>query len=217
MPRRTKKTRIVKTEGVLPDLQKGDVLKLLSLDPRQHFTQPPPRYTQAALIKELDEKGIGRPSTYAAIVSNILDREYVIQDERRSLAPTEFGFLVTDLLVDSFPDILNVQFTAGMEDELDKIEDGKENWTKAMKRFYSSFSRDLKKAEKEMRDVKRQEVPTDIACEKCGAMMVIKWGETASFSPAPVIRIARTPKTSNATTKASSTSPRKKSSMRLAS
>jgi DNA topoisomerase-1 len=132
-------------EGMLPDLQKGDALKLLSMDPRQHFTQPPPRYTQASLIKDLDEKGIGRPSTYAAIISNILDREYVNQDERRSLAPTELGFLVTDLLVESFPDILNTEFTAGMEDELDKIEEGKEAWTKAMKRFYTPFSRDLKK------------------------------------------------------------------------
>ena len=127
-------------DGVLPDLQKGEALKLLSMDPRQHFTQPPPRYTQASLIKELDEKGIGRPSTYATIISNILDREYVAQDDRRSLAATELGFLVTDLLVESFPDILNVEFTAGMENELDKIEEGKEAWTKAMKRFYTPFS-----------------------------------------------------------------------------
>jgi DNA topoisomerase-1 len=173
------------TDGVLPDLQKGDDLKLLSMDPRQHFTQPPPRYTQASLIKELDEKGIGRPSTYAAIISNILDREYVVQDERRTLAPTDLGFLVTDLLVESFPDILNVEFTAGMENELDKIEDGKEKWTRAMKRFYTPFARDLKKAETEMRDVKRQEVPTDIPCEKCGAMMVIKWGRNGEFLACP--------------------------------
>lgn len=172
-------------EGVLPDLAKGDILNLLSMDPRQHFTQPPPRYTQASLIKELDEKGIGRPSTYAAIISNILDREYVLQNEGRSLAPTDLGFLVTDLLVESFPDILNVEFTAGMEDELDKIEEGKEKWTKAMKRFYTPFSRDLKKAEKEMRDVKRQEVPTDIDCDKCGAKMVIKWGRNGEFLACP--------------------------------
>ena len=172
-------------EGVLPDLQKGDALKLLSMDPRQHFTQPPPRYSQASLIKELDEKGIGRPSTYAAIISNILDREYVVQNEGRALAPTDLGFLVTDLLVESFPDILNVEFTAGMEDELDKIEEGKEKWTKAMKRFYTPFSRDLKKAEKEMRDVKRQEVPTDIDCDKCGAKMVIKWGRNGEFLACP--------------------------------
>src|SRR5581483_5051897 len=130
-------------DGVLPDLQKGDALKLLSMEPRQHFTQPPPRFTQASLIKELDENGIGRPSTYAAIISNILDREYVSQNESRQLVPTDLGFLVTDLLVESFPDILNVEFTASMEDELDKIEDGKEKWTRAMKRFYTPFERDL--------------------------------------------------------------------------
>jgi DNA topoisomerase-1 len=173
------------TDGMLPDLQKGDALNLLSLDPRQHFTQPPPRYTQASLIKELDEKGIGRPSTYAAIISNILDREYVSQNESRQLLPTDLGFLVTDLLVESFPDILNVEFTASMEDELDKIEIGKEKWTKAMKRFYTPFERDLKKAEKEMRDVKRQEVPTDIECDKCGARMVIKWGRNGEFLACP--------------------------------
>ena len=107
------------------------------------------------------------------------------QNESRQLVPTDLGFLVTDLLVESFPDILNVEFTAGMEDELDKIEDGKEKWTKAMKRFYTPFARDLKKADKEMRDVKRQEVPTDIACEKCGAMMVIKWGRNGEFIACP--------------------------------
>ncbi len=172
-------------DGVLPDLQKGDALNLLSMDPRQHFTQPPPRFTQASLIKELDENGIGRPSTYAAIISNILDREYVSQNESRQLVPTDLGFLVTDLLVESFPDILNVEFTAGMEDQLDKIEDGKEKWTKTMKRFYTPFERDLKKAAKEMRDVKRQEVPTDIDCEKCGAKMVIKWGRNGEFLACP--------------------------------
>jgi len=172
-------------DGVLPGLQKGDALKLLSMDPRQHFTQPPPRYTQASLIKELDENGIGRPSTYAAIISNILDREYVAQNESRQLLPTDLGFLVTDLLVESFPDILNVEFTASMEDELDRIEIGKEKWTKAMKRFYTPFERDLKKAEKEMRDVKRQEVPTDVDCDKCGAKMVIKWGRNGEFLACP--------------------------------
>lgn len=172
-------------DGVLPNLQKGDALKLLSMEPRQHFTQPPPRFTQASLIKELDEKGIGRPSTYAAIISNILDREYVAQNESRQLVPTDLGFLVTDLLVESFPDILNVEFTAGMEDQLDKIEEGKEKWTKTMKRFYTPFERDLKKAAKEMRDVKRQEVPTDIDCEKCGNKMVIKWGRNGEFLACP--------------------------------
>ncbi len=137
------------------------------------------------MIKELDEKGIGRPSTYAAIISNILDREYVAQNESRQLVPTDLGFLVNDLLVESFPDILNVEFTASMEDQLDKIEDGKEKWTKTMKRFYTPFALDLKKAEKEMRDVKRQEVPTDIDCEKCGKLMVVKWGRNGEFIACP--------------------------------
>src|SRR5262245_29448285 len=157
-------------EGILPDLKQGDILKLLALEPHQHFTQPPPRFSQATLIKELEENGIGRPSTYAGIISNVLDKSYVTLDEKKSLMPTELGFLVTDLLVDSFPDILNVEFTVGLETVLDKIEEGKENRLKALKRFYASFSKDLKKAEKEMRDVKREETPTDIACEKCGAM-----------------------------------------------
>jgi DNA topoisomerase-1 len=172
-------------DATLPDLQPGDALKLLALDPRQHFTQPPPRFSQATLIKELEEDGIGRPSTYASIVSNILNREYVTLDERRTLAPTELGFLVTDLLVDAFPDILNVKFTAGMENDLDKVEEGKQDWQKMMKRFYVPFAKDLKKADKEMRDVKRQEVPTDIPCEKCGAMMVIKWGRNGEFLACP--------------------------------
>lgn len=172
-------------ETMLPDLKIGEPLNLLSLDPLQHFTQPPPRFSQATLIKELDEKGIGRPSTYAVIVSNILRREYVSQDERRSLVPSELGLLITDLLVDSFPDILSVEFTAGMETILDKIEAGREDWTKVMQRFYKSFERDLKKAETEMRDVKREEIPTDIACEKCGAMMVTKWGRNGEFLACP--------------------------------
>ena len=172
-------------ETSLPELEAGEVLRLLGLEPRQHFTQPPPRYSQATLIKELDENGIGRPSTYAQIMSNIVEREYVAADEKRHLMPTELGFLVTDLLVGSFPDILNVEFTAGMENVLDKVEEGKEDWQKAMKRFYASFSRDLKKAEAEMRDVKREEVPTDIPCEKCGAMMVVKWGRNGQFLACP--------------------------------
>ncbi len=172
-------------EATLPDLRPGNALKLLGLEPRQHFTQPPPRFTQATLIKELEEDGIGRPSTYASIVSNILNREYISLDERRTLVPTELGFLVTDLLVEAFPDILNVKFTAGMEDVLDKVEEGKQDWQKAMKKFYTPFARDLKKADKEMRDVKRQEVPTDIPCEKCGSMMVIKWGRNGEFLACP--------------------------------
>lgn len=172
-------------ESVLPDLPVGDPLRLLSLDSRQHFTQPPPRFTQATLIKELDERGIGRPSTYATIISNIIDREYVGMDERKTLFPTELGFLVTGLLVDAFPDILNAEFTAGMENILDKIEEGKEDWVKVMGRFYASFARELQRAETGMRNIKRQEVPTEIACDKCGAMMVVKWGRNGEFLACP--------------------------------
>jgi DNA topoisomerase-1 len=168
-------------EGQLPELTEGETVKLLDLVPEQHFTQPPPRFTQATLIKELEEKGIGRPSTYASIMGTILNKEYVVEDDQRRLKPTELGFLVTDLLVESFPDVLNVEFTAGMEDELDRIEDGEEHWVATMRRFWEPFAKDLEKAEVEMRDVKREERPTGLTCEKCGQPMVIKWGRRGEF------------------------------------
>ncbi len=168
-------------EGQLPPLAEGQVLALRELLPEQHFTQPPPRFTQATLIKELEEKGIGRPSTYASIMGTILNKEYVVEDEQKRLRPTELGMLVTDLLVESFPDVLNVEFTAGMEDELDLIEEGREHWVAAMRRFWTPFAKDLERAEVEMRDVKREERPTDLACEKCGKPMVIKWGRRGEF------------------------------------
>jgi DNA topoisomerase-1 len=168
-------------EGQLPELTEGETVKLLDLVPEQHFTQPPPRFTQATLIKELEEKGIGRPSTYASIMGTILNKEYVVEDDQRRLKPTELGFLVTDLLVESFPDVLNVEFTAGMEDELDRIEDGEEHWVSTMRRFWEPFAKDLEKAEVEMRDVKREERPTGLTCEKCGQPMVIKWGRRGEF------------------------------------
>ena len=168
-------------EHALPTLTEGDVLRLHELMPEQHFTQPPPRFSQATLIKELEEKGIGRPSTYAAIMSTILNKEYVAEDKQRRVLPTELGFLVTELLVESFPDILNVEFTAGMENVLDEIEDGKENWVVAMRRFYEPFARDLEHAAEHMRDVKRTGQPTDIPCPKCTAQMVVKWGRSGEF------------------------------------
>jgi len=168
-------------EGALPPLAEGELLALLALVPEQHFTQPPPRFTQATLIRELEEKGIGRPSTYASITGTIIGKEYVVEDEQRRLRPTDLGELVTDLLVESFPDVLNVEFTAGMEDELDRIEDGQEPWVQAMRRFWTPFSKDLERATVEMRDVKREERPTDLACEKCGKPMVIKWGRRGEF------------------------------------
>src|SRR5581483_6529902 len=163
-------------EGQLPELTEGERLTLREILPEQHFTQPPPRFTQATLIKELEEQGIGRPSTYASIMGTILNKEYVVEDEQRRLKPTELGFLVTDLLVESFPDVLNVEFTAGMEEELDLIEEGKESWVRAMRRFWEPFAKDLERAEVHMRDVKREERPTGLKCEKCGNEMVIKWG-----------------------------------------
>ncbi len=168
-------------EKTLPALAEGDRLKLQKLTPDQHFTQPPPRFSQATLIKELEEKGIGRPSTYASIMQTILGKEYVQEDEQRRLYPTELGMLVTDLLVVSFPDILNVEFTAGMEETLDGIEEGSQKRVVALKRFYEPFSKDLEKAESEMRNVKAEERPTDIKCDQCGDQMVIRWGRKGEF------------------------------------
>mgnify|MGYP003694453327 CR=1 FL=1 len=166
----------------LPDLKEGDRLQLrASSKPEQHFTQPPPRFSQATLIKELEENGIGRPSTYASIMQTILSKEYVQEDPQKRLFPTELGMLVTDLLVGSFPDILNVDFTAGMEEDLDGIEEGTQNWVEVMRRFYEPFSKDLDKAGVEMRNVKAEERPTDIKCDLCGETMVIKWGRRGEF------------------------------------
>lgn len=170
--------------GKLPDLKEGEKVKCLDLLPRQHFTEPPPRFTEATLVKELEEKGIGRPSTYAAIISNIQDREYVTL-ERKTFYPTELGMLVTDLLVASFPDIMNIEFTAKMENTLDEIEDGRERWIHAMKQFYGPFKTALDAARETMRDVKREEIPTDVVCDKCGANMVIKWGKMGEFLACP--------------------------------
>src|SRR6185295_9213251 len=119
----------------LPVVAECDREKLLELVPEQHFTQPPPRFKQAALIKELEEQGIGRPSTYASIMGTILDKEYVVEDDQRRLKPTELGILITDLLVEAFPDIFDVKFTAGMEEVLDSVEEGKEDWIAATRKF----------------------------------------------------------------------------------
>jgi DNA topoisomerase-1 len=118
-------------------------------------------------------------------MTTLIDKEYAVEDDSRRLRPTELGFLITDLLVDSFPDVLNVEFTAGMEDVLDRIEEGKENWKAALHRFHQPFAKDLEKAETHMRDVKREEKPTDIPCEKCGAMMVVRWGRRGEFLACP--------------------------------
>lgn len=164
----------------IPNLQKGDSIQNTHLDPSQHFTQPPPRYSDASLIKELEEKGIGRPSTYATILSNLQEREYIEKRENR-FYPSELGVVVTDLLIASFPDILNSEFTASMENQLDAIEEGKENWKKTLEKFWKPFESTLESAKKHMKDVKRQEVPTSLLCDKCQQHFVIKWGKLGSF------------------------------------
>ena len=164
----------------LPALEAGQKLTLKELKPEQHFTEPPPRYNEASLVKELEERGIGRPSTYAAILSTIQERQYV-QKIGGKFSPTEIGLVVTDLLVENFRDIFDVQYTARLEEELDEIEEGKETWTDTLGDFYKKFQKDLKYAEKHMENIKRMEKPTDEKCEKCGAPLVIKWGKHGSF------------------------------------
>jgi DNA topoisomerase I len=165
----------------LPNLTEGEVVSLINLDPKQHFTQPPPRFSEASLVKELEEKGIGRPSTYATIMGTIVNREYVNRDSKGKFLPTELGLLVNDLLVDNFPDVMDVEFTAQMENQLDEIEEGKRDWVKELRFFYDSFTQYVQKAESSMRDVKREGLLTDKICEKCGKPMAIKWGKNGEF------------------------------------
>ncbi len=167
-------------DRLLPPLVVGDVVTLTEVRPEQHFTQPPPRFSEASLVRELEERGIGRPSTYAAIMSTIVDRGYVEKKEGRFF-PTELGVLVNGLLVESFPIIVSPDFTAKMEGDLDKVEDGQENWRKMLGTFYAPFKLDVEKANAEMRDVKREEIATSYVCEKCGKPMVVKWGRNGSF------------------------------------
>lgn len=173
----------------LPALEKGDVLELRELLPAQHFTQPPARYTEASLIKSLDEYGIGRPSTYATILANILSREY-IEREKRSLKPTPLGITVSDLIAQYFNRIVNVKFTAEMESSLDKISTGELQWVNVISDFYGDFSKSLENAEKSLNGVrvkvpKDPDVETDIKCELCGRNMVIRNGRFGKFLACP--------------------------------
>ncbi|GAB4388875.1 MAG: type I DNA topoisomerase [Thermodesulfovibrionales bacterium] len=167
-------------EELLPALKEGDGLSLKGVEPRQHFTQPPPRYSEATLVKVLEEKGIGRPSTYAAILSTIVDRKYVHKEQAR-FVPTELGMVVNDYLVERFPELLDIGFTARMEDELDRIETGKFDWREVVSDFYRPFSKDLTEASKTVGKVKPEDIPTDAVCEKCGSPMVIRWGRHGRF------------------------------------
>jgi len=167
-------------EAVLPPLTEGEALTLIKLDPKQHFTQPPPRFSEALLVKTLEEKGIGRPSTYAAIISTIQERDYVTKVENK-FRPAELGVLVNEMVITSFPVVMDVAFTAKMEEELDKIEEGLLPWVQVVKDFYKPFSESLEKAQADMKDFKAEQTPTDINCEKCGKPMIIKWGRNGQF------------------------------------
>jgi DNA topoisomerase-1 len=165
---------------ILPVLEEGEILDLLNFDPKQHFTQPPPRFTESSLVKELEEKGIGRPSTYAAILYTIQDRGYVTSEKKR-LSPTLLGCSVNDLLIEGFPEIMDVQFTAEMEEKLDSVEEGNVNWVDLLQGFYTGFSKRLDEAEETLKSLKVEGIPTDISCEECNSPMIVKWGRRGEF------------------------------------
>jgi DNA topoisomerase-1 len=164
----------------LPAVEPGEMLKLRRLHPEQHFTEPPPRYNEATLVKALEEKGIGRPSTYAQILSVIQNREYVHKQQGR-FYPTELGMVVNDVLVKNFSDIFDVAYTARMEEELDEVEEGKLSWIDALEEFYKKFKKALRLAEQEMHDIKGEGIPTEVKCEKCGRPMNIRLGRHGQF------------------------------------
>jgi DNA topoisomerase-1 len=166
--------------GPLPALAVGEVLDLIRLIPEQHFTKPPPRYTEASLVRELEKHGIGRPSTYAPILSTIQIRGYVDRINKY-LVPTELGFLVNDLLVEHFPDVVDVPFTAHMEEDLDRIAAGEREWTAVLHEFYGPFERTLQIAERDMKKVEIAPEETGLSCEKCGSSMVVKFGRYGKF------------------------------------
>lgn len=166
--------------SALPSLSKGDLLRLLKIIPEQHFTQPPSRYTEATLIKVLEQKGIGRPSTYAPIISTIQDREYVTRT-KGAFAPTELGFVVNDLLTQNFPDLMNIEFTAKMEEELDEIASEKKDWVKVVREYYLPLEKDLAKAQENVERVKLADEITEEKCPKCGKFMAIKSGRFGKF------------------------------------
>ncbi len=168
----------------IPMLEKNEELKKEKLDTKQSFSEPPPRYTEASLVKTLEEKGIGRPSTYAPTITTILARNY-IEKVQKQLVPTELGKVVNNLLIENFSDVINVEFTVKMEEEFDKIAEGKEEWKSVIKEFYDPFSVVVEKVEKELEHVKLEDEVSDVQCEKCGRMMVIKMGRYGKFLACP--------------------------------
>jgi len=167
-------------ERLLPPLSPGDKVTVRAIEPKQHFTQPPPRYTEARLVRTLEELGIGRPSTYAPTLETIQKRGYVALEDKK-FVPTELGELVIQLMSEFFPEILNVEFTAHMEEELDHVEEGKVDWVKVLDEFYATFEKRLEVAEEEMKEVELQDETTDIPCDKCGKPMVVKMGRFGKF------------------------------------
>ena len=167
-------------DSILPELDALQGLTKVSVDPEQKFTQPPPRYNEASLVKTLEEKGIGRPSTYASIINTIQDRDYVKKIQAK-FVPTEIGTVVTKLLVKNFPYIFDTAYTATLEGELDAVEEGKEKWTDLLNGFYDHFEKELKVAEGSMEDIKRMEEPTTEICDNCGSALILKWGKFGSF------------------------------------
>jgi DNA topoisomerase-1 len=169
---------------ILPSLSVGQKLGIEKLDPEQHFTEPPPHYSEASLVKMLEEKGIGRPSTYAPTISTIISRGYVTK-EKKILFPTELGKIVTHLLEENFTNIMNIDFTADMESKLDNIEEGLSNWKDIIRDFYGPFSTTLSLAEEKIGKVELTYEESNVACEKCGKMMVIKQGKYGKFLACP--------------------------------
>jgi DNA topoisomerase-1 len=167
-------------DSILPELNAAQELEKISVDPEQKFTQPPPRYNEASLVKVLEERGIGRPSTYASIINTIQDRDYVKKIQAK-FVPTEIGTVVTKLLVKNFPYIFDTAYTATLESELDAVEEGHERWTDLLNGFYDHFEEELVVAGKNMEDIKRMEEPTNEVCDKCGSPLVLKWGKFGSF------------------------------------
>ena len=171
-------------EAFVPDLQLNQEVIKQKIETKQSFTEPPPRYTEASLVKALEEKGIGRPSTYSPTITTILERRY-IEKEQKQLVPTELGKVVNKLLTENFSDIVNVEFTAKIEDEFDEIAEGKENWKQVIREFYGPFEKEVEKVEKELEHVKLEEEVSDVPCDKCGRMMVIKYGRYGKFLACP--------------------------------
>ena len=171
-------------ESFVPLLKEGQEVIKQKIDSKQSFTEPPPRYTEASLVKALEEKGIGRPSTYSPTITTILERRY-IEKEQKQLAPTELGKVVNKLLTDNFSDIINVEFTAKIEEEFDEVAEGKENWKQVIREFYVPFEKEVEKVDKELEHVELKEEVSDIPCEKCGRMMVIKYGRYGKFLACP--------------------------------